>query len=60
MNYQIECDICGARCWTRGEYESDTNAVVLDDNDPLDDACEHIRDGGSFTIIDEEPTFDEE
>ena len=60
MRYEIQCNVCSARCWTRGVYESDTDAVVLDDNDPLEDGCEHMRDGGDFTIIDEEAYFDEE
>jgi hypothetical protein len=55
VNYQIRCVVCGAKCWTRGDYESDTNACVLDDNDPLDDACEHIKAGGDYEIVDEEP-----
>jgi hypothetical protein len=45
MNYEIVCDVCGASFWTRGVEESDTNALVLDDNDSWPDACEHLRNG---------------
>jgi hypothetical protein len=45
MNYEIICTICGNTFWTRGTEEQDTNALVLDDNDPWPDACEHLRNG---------------
>lgn len=51
MNCLIQCDICGHRCWTKGHEETDTNAIVLDDNDPLDEGCEHMKAGEAVTII---------
>lgn len=61
MNYQIECDDCHATCWVRGSAEEpDTNAVVIDEEDLADaDVCEHIMNGGEYTIIDAELVFDE-
>jgi hypothetical protein len=34
--------------------EPDTNAIVLDENDPWPDACQHILDGGEYTIAETE------
>lgn len=31
MNYLLQCSDCGATCWVSGNYESDTNALNLDD-----------------------------
>lgn len=45
MNYEIICDICGHAFWTRGIEEDDTNALILDENDPWPYACEHLRNG---------------
>jgi hypothetical protein len=38
-----------------GDEEPDVNAVNLDDNDSMEDACLHLRDGGDFEIVDSEP-----
>lgn len=62
MNYQIECDICHALCWVGGEYEEDTGALVIDE-DALadsDEACEHLQEGGGYTVADAEAVFDED
>jgi hypothetical protein len=46
MHYEIICEICKCTIWIRGIEEYDTNALVLDDNDPAwDEACEHIANG---------------
>lgn len=65
MRVKIQCDVpgCGATCWARGWEESDTNAMGVDDRDELEDACEHVKAGGSYAIIDweyETPDFDED
>lgn len=55
MRYKLLCSKgCGASVWVCGTYEEDTNATVLDDNDPLDEACEHIK-AGDYEIVDSEP-----
>jgi hypothetical protein len=54
MNYQIKCETCGEKCWVPGSYEPDTNAVVLNENRPWEDACTHIRGGGGFEVVGEE------
>ena len=59
MKYQVECELCPATCWVRGKEEPD-GAVIFDENDPMEDACEHIQAGGDFFIIDEEEHFDED
>jgi hypothetical protein len=51
---QIKCDDCGATCWTKGYIEEVTNAVIYNEDDPLEDACEHIQQGGAWTVINEE------
>jgi hypothetical protein len=58
MRHQYKCDICGQTGWAKGWEEFDTNAAGLLDSEPLDDACEHIQNGGSYTLIDTE--YDEE
>jgi hypothetical protein len=54
MRHKYKCTICGATGWARGWSEDDINAAGLDDNDPLEDACEHINAGGDYTLIDTE------
>lgn len=57
MRFQLKCQTCGETLWIKGTYEGDTNATVLDDDDPnWDDACEHVRNGGGdgFDIVDYE------
>lgn len=55
MNYEVICSQCGGSIWTRGYEEGDTNALVLDERDPWPDACEHLINGGDFTIGRSEP-----
>jgi hypothetical protein len=50
VNYEIICCQCGHAFWTRGTEEEDTNALVLDESDPWDDACEHVKAGGDYRI----------
>ncbi len=53
MRYTVICQKCSRAIWVRGTYESDTNATVLDDNDPhWEDACEHIL-AGDYDIGEE-------
>jgi hypothetical protein len=60
MRFKCVCLICGEFIWVRGEYESDTNATTLNENDSAwDEACEHIKDGSDYSIIDSEPIDDE-
>jgi len=54
MKLQIQCSVCGVKCWTRGTIEDDINAVAFDENDPMEDDCEHIKNGADFTVIDQE------
>jgi hypothetical protein len=55
MRAQIRCDECGATSWHKCHtYEEDTGAQELDDRYPLDEACQHIQDGGGYTILDTE------
>ena len=55
MNFLLRCihPGCGATVWARGHEEPDVNAVVISDDDPMADACDHIR-GGDYEIIDSE------
>jgi hypothetical protein len=39
MNYHVRCLNCGATWWCRGDYESDTNATVLDDSKVHEGEC---------------------
>ncbi len=45
MNAQIKCNKCGSTCWARGWEESDTNAIGVCEDDPIEDGCEHIQAG---------------
>jgi hypothetical protein len=61
VNYEVVCEACGAAVWIRGEEEDDTNALELHVEDPnWDDACEHIKDGGSWKIGRSESCGDED
>lgn len=61
MRYKLKCTQpgCEGTCWVNGDHESDTNAVNLDESDEMEDACEHMRSGGSYEIVDEESRDDE-
>lgn len=56
MRYKLKCKECPATCWVRGSFESDTNALELDDSrayewDPeASSACKHE----DFDIVDGE------
>ncbi len=55
MKARIVCCVCGMSLWVRViADEPDTNAIVLDENDPWPDACQHILDGGEYTIAETE------
>jgi hypothetical protein len=56
MEYEIICEQCGATFWVRGHVESDTNALVFNENDRAwDESCEHIKAGDDFKVGDSEP-----
>ncbi len=55
MRYCLKCKTCGETTWCRGTYESDVNALVLDDkDDDRLDCCEHMAVGGDYDVVDEE------
>lgn len=54
MRYQYKCKVCCATGWARGYYEPDTNAGGICEDDPMEDACEHIKAGGDYDLIDQE------
>lgn len=56
MRYKYQCKVptCKATGWAGGYYEPDTNAGGINDNDPMEDACEHIKAGGDYSLIDQE------
>ena len=49
MKYCLKCHICGCTCWADGEDDPDTNSCEIGE---IDDACEHIAQGGDYEIID--------
>lgn len=59
MRFHLRCTHldCAVTCWVRGDHEFDTNATVIDDNDPMEDACEHIK-AGDYEIVDSEAIDD--
>lgn len=55
MRFCVTCDKCGEHIWVRGSDDPDTNSVDLNENDSAwDEACEHIKNGGPYTIGDSE------
>lgn len=54
MNFLLRCNACKAECWAAGVEDPDTNAVEIKETDSLEDACDHLKDGGDYTIIDQE------
>ncbi len=60
LMFKYQCTKCAATGWAKGWEEFDTNAAGLDDNDPLEDACEHIRAGGDYSLIDQDYQSDED
>lgn len=60
MRYKLLCSKgCGTSVWVRGTHEPDTNAVELDSNDPLKEACEHIIHGDYEIVHEEAEEFDD-
>ena len=55
MEFEVRCAECGVTVWVRGVYEPDTNALELDWDDPrwAEECCEHLKNGGDFTIVGE-------
>ena len=55
LKFLIRCPECKTSFWAPGWFEPDTNAAGINDHIPLpDEACDCIRDGGDYQIIDEE------
>lgn len=52
MRLKYKCSVCGATGWSRGWSEDDTNAAGIDENDPMEDACQHIKNGGDYELVD--------
>lgn len=62
MKYKIQCIVptCLATAWFRGNYDPDTNAMELDDNDKAwNNVCVHITAGGDYQIVDQEAMNDD-
>jgi hypothetical protein len=58
MKYQLTCQKCNESIWVHGVFESDTNALVLDDNDcEWDNGCEHLK-SGDYQISEDEQDDD--
>lgn len=43
MNYKIQCNNCHATTWVKGEYDPETNAIEITEDDPCDPS---MWDGG--------------
>lgn len=55
MHFKVVCNVCGEWIWVSGSEERDTGAVNLKENAlSWADACEHIQNGGDYTISDSE------
>lgn len=54
MRFKYRCTQCGATGWAKGWEEPDVNAAGINDDDPMEDACEHIRAGGNYELVDRE------
>ena len=52
MNYHVRCLKCRAEWWQRGTYESDVNALSLDDKELPEGMCDC---GDEVEVFDEEP-----
>ncbi len=52
MNYHVRCLTCKAEWWQRGTYESDVNALELDDSEECEGMCQC---GDGVEVFDEEP-----
>lgn len=60
MKFKLVCNICNLSIWIRGDYDYETNATELDDNDSAwEDGCKHIT-NGDFEITDSEYDDDED
>jgi len=54
MRFKCTCNICGASSWVDGWEEADTNSAGVDEDSLIEDACEHIKTGGDYTLTDGE------
>jgi hypothetical protein len=54
VRFKYKCNVCGATGWARGWSEPDVNAAGLCDDNPMEDACEHIKAGGDYELVDQE------
>ena len=59
LRVHCRCDIadCQETFWANGREEPDVNAMGVCDDDEMEDACEHVKAGGSYTIIDSEVDY---
>ena len=62
LRYKYKCKEPGCECtgWARGWDEPDVNAGGICEDDPMEDACEHIRNGGDYDLVDSEYDSDED
>lgn len=59
MRYAICCKVCNEIYWISVDFYSSPNALELNDYDPhWDDVCDHIKAGGDYDTVDEEPIED--
>ena len=54
MKFHVRCVTCNHTCWIGGEEEADTNAFSPDEQDLVDEGCEHLREGGDFIVFESE------
>jgi hypothetical protein len=55
MNFKLKCAVCGETFWVCGSDEPDTGVVNLSEREEAwRDACEHVKDGGDYEIVDHE------
>lgn len=52
MRYHVRCLKCRAEWWQGGTFESDVNALTLDDSETPEDMCQC---GDEVEVIEEEP-----
>lgn len=57
---QWKCTACGTTGWARGWDEPDVNACGINDDDPMEGACEHVIAGGDYEIVDYEESRDDD
>ena len=55
MNVLCKCEVCGATWWARGYAEPDVGIFgAACEDDPMEEACEHVKAGGGFVVVDSE------